>query len=94
MGKETCILKLCRIKPIDPEAIRFAACFKKVHFFEEGMRSGGVAETFESELHKERFEGIYTITAIEDMFIPHSKDTEALHALKLDAEGMYDILRK
>ncbi|MBE6734396.1 MAG: 1-deoxy-D-xylulose-5-phosphate synthase [Ruminococcaceae bacterium] len=94
VGKETCILKLCRIKPIDPEAIRFAACFKKVHFFEEGMRSGGVAETFESELYKERFEGIFSITAIEDMFIPHSKDTEALHALKLDAEGMFDILRK
>ncbi|MBQ8000571.1 MAG: 1-deoxy-D-xylulose-5-phosphate synthase [Ruminococcus sp.] len=94
VGKEVCILKLCRIKPIDPEAIRFASCFRRVHFFEEGMRSGGVGDTFESELVKLRFEGSYAITAIEDMFIPHSKDTEALHALKLDAEGMFDILRK
>ncbi len=94
VGKEVCILKLCRIKPIDPEAIRFASCFRRVHFFEEGMRSGGVGETFESELVKVRFEGSYAITAIEDMFIPHSKDAEALHALKLDAEGMFDTLRK
>lgn len=94
VGKEVCILKLCRIKPIDPEAIRFASCFRRVHFFEEGMRSGGVGDTFESELVKLRFEGSYAITAIEDMFIPHSKDTEALHALKLDAEGMFDIMRK
>ncbi len=94
VGKEVCILKLCRIKPIDPEAIRFASCFRRVHFFEEGMRSGGVGETFESELVKVRFEGSYAITAIEDMFIPHSKDTEALHALKLDAEGMFNTLRK
>lgn len=94
IGKEVCILKLCRIKPIDPEAIRFAACFRRVHFFEEGMRSGGVGETFESELVKARFDGSYAITAIEDMFIPHSKDSVALHALKLDAEGMFDTLRK
>lgn len=94
VGKEVCILKLCRIKPIDPEAISFASCFRRVYFFEEGMRSGGVGESFESELVKERFEGSYSITAIEDMFIPHSKDTEALHALRLDAEGMFNTLRK
>ncbi len=94
VGIEACILKLCRIKPIDKEAIRFAGNFKRVYFFEEGMRSGGVGEIFESELMKERFTGSLSITAIEDIFIPHSKDTMALHALKLDADGMYSILRK
>ena len=34
------------------------------------------------------------MTAIEDVFILHSKDTQALAALKLDANGMYDILKK
>lgn len=93
-GKETCILKLCRIKPIDPDAVRFASGFRRVYFFEEGMRSGGVGESFESDLVKLGYTGTYRITAIEDMFIPHSKDTIALHALKLDAEGMYSIVRK
>ncbi len=93
LGMKVCILKLCRIKPIDPDAARFAAGFRRVHFFEEGMRSGGVAECFESDIMKLGFDGTYRITAIEDMFIPHSKDTEALHALKLDAEGMYEIMK-
>ena len=94
VGIECCILKLCKIKPINPEAVRFALNFRKIHFFEEGMRSGGVAESFEYELYKQKFSGTYGITAIDDTFILHSKDTQALHALKLDADGMYSILRK
>ncbi|MBR3971829.1 MAG: 1-deoxy-D-xylulose-5-phosphate synthase [Ruminococcus sp.] len=94
VGIETCILKLCRIKPINPEAIRFASNFKRIHFFEEGMRSGGVGESFEYELYKQKYNGSYHLTAIDDTFILHAKDTQALHALKLDAEGMYSILRK
>lgn len=94
VGIEACILKLCRIKPIDPDAARFASGFRRVHFFEEGMRSGGIAECFESDIMKLGFSGNYCITAIEDIFIPHSKDSVALHALKLDAEGMYSIMRK
>ena len=94
VGIECCILKLCKIKPINPEAVRFALNFRKIHFFEEGMRSGGVGESFEYELYKQKFSGAYGITAIDDTFILHSKDTQALHALKLDADGMYSILRK
>ena len=94
VGIEACILKLCRIKPINPEAIRFALNFKKIYFFEEGMRTGGVGESFEYELLNKNFTGSYKLTAIDDVFILHSKDTQALHALKLDAEGMYSKLRK
>ena len=94
VGIESCILKLCRIKPIDPEAVRFAAEFKNVYFFEEGMRSGGIGESFESLLVKSKFKGRYSITAIGDVFIHHSKDTEALRTLGLDAQSMYDTMRK
>ena len=94
VGIECCILKLCKVKPINPEAVRFALNFRKIHFFEEGMRSGGVGESFEYELYKQKFSGAYALTAIDDTFILHSKDTQALHALKLDAEGMYSLLRK
>ena len=58
------------------------------------MRSGGVGESFEYELYKTKYEGSYNLTAIDDTFILHAKDTQALHALKLDAEGMYSTLRK
>lgn len=94
VGIECCILKLCRIKPINPEAVRFATGFRRVHFFEEGMRNGGVGESFESELYKMGFGGKYGLTAIEDTFISHSKDTQALNALGLDSEGIYSTMRK
>lgn len=92
-GIKICILKLCKIKPISEEAVKFAKGFKNVHFFEEGMRSGGVAEIFESELMKQKFSGTFRITAVEDMFVPHSKDTVALRALGLDAESMYETMK-
>ena len=94
VGIECCILKLCRIKPINTEAVRFARGFRKVHFFEEGMRNGSVAETFESELYKQGFSGSYGMTAIEDTFISHSKDSQALHALGLDDEGIFATMRR
>lgn len=92
-GIKVCILKLCKIKPISEEAIKFAAKFKFVHFFEEGMRSGGVAEIFESELMNRKFLGSFHITAIEDVFVPHSKTSVALNALKLDAENIYETMK-
>ncbi len=92
-GIKCCILKLCKIKPISEEAVKFASKFKFVHFFEEGMRSGGVAEIFESELMNRRFTGSFKITAIEDVFVPHSKDSVALSALKLDAEHIYETMK-
>ncbi len=92
-GIKVCILKLCKIKPISEEAIKFASKFKFVHFFEEGMRSGGIAEIFESELLSRRFMGSFKITAIEDVFVPHSKDSVALNALKLDAEHIYETMK-
>ncbi len=92
-GIKICILKLCRIKPISQEAVKFASGFKKVHFFEEGMRSGGIAEIFESELMKQKFMGTFRISAIEDVFVPHSRDSVALRALGLDAQAMYEIMK-
>lgn len=91
---EVCILKLNRIKPFDIDSIKFASRFKRIEFFEEGMRSGGIAEMFESELARLNYDGKYRINAIEDVFVPHTKDSAALHALKLDAEGMCNILKK
>ncbi len=93
-GEDICILKLCRIKPIDKNAIEFAKGFEKIHFFEEGILAGGVGETFDYQLTKAGFTGIYKITAIEDKFIAHSSVTDCLHDLKLDEYGMCEIMSR
>ena len=93
-GIEVCILKLCRIKPINPQAIEFARDFKGVWFFEEGILNGGIARTFSDMLTLGGFEGSYHIRAIHDGFVKQMSVDEALHMLRLDAEGMAENIKK
>lgn len=92
-GESICVLKLCKIKPIDKNAIEFAKNFEKIHFFEEGILAGGIGETFDYELTKIGYTGLYKITAIEDKFIPHSTVAAALEYNNLDAQSMYEIIK-
>lgn len=89
-GKEICILKLCRIKPIAPEAVRFAADFQQIRFYEEGIRSGGVAESFRGMLDDLGYGGHYHIVAVEDRFVQHACVKNTLRLLGLDAGAMAD----
>ncbi len=92
-GENICILKLCKIKPIDKNAIEFAKGFEKIHFFEEGILAGGIGETFDYELTKIGYTGLYKITAIEDKFIPHATVSDSLKHNKLDEDSMYEIMK-
>ena len=93
-GVEVCILKLCRIRPIDPEAIEFAQSFQQVWFFEEGILNGGIARTFSDMLTLRGYTGCYHIRAIADRFVRQMTVSEALHMLRLDTEGMVNIVKK
>ncbi len=88
-----CVLKLCKIKPIDKKAIEFAMGFDKIHFFEEGILAGGIGETFDYELTKIGYTGLYKVTAIEDRFVQHSSVADALKDNHLDADSMYEIMK-
>lgn len=91
-GIEVCILKLCKIKPIDPLAFDFATEFNTVWFFEEGIKTGSVARNFGDALLARQFNGCYHIKTIGDKFVKQMSVSEALHMLKLDAEGMADVV--
>lgn len=89
-GVNVCILKLCRIKPIDPQAVDFAKDFKRIFFFEEGMRSGSVADAFRDLLEDKGYDGTYRVRAVEDSYVRHAAVKSSLKALGLDAQGMAD----
>ncbi len=93
-GVETCILKLCRIKPINRKAVSFAADFDNIWFFEEGIINGGIARKFSDLLQLTPFSGEYHIKAINDKFVKHMSVSEALASLKLDSKGMVDVITK
>lgn len=88
------LLKLNRIIPLAPQAIGQALQCRKVFFFEEGVRLGGIGEHFGALLQEAGFAGSYHLRAIEDPYIPHAPMFRSLEALGLNAQGMTEwILR-
>lgn len=93
-GIEVCILKLCRIKPINTQTVNFASRFKDVWFFEEGIKNGGIAKNFSDLLALTYFSGNYHIKAINDKFVKQMSVNQALAMLKLDARGIAEVIKK
>ncbi len=93
-GVNVCLLKLCKIKPINPETVEYAKGFKSVWFFEEGIKNGGIARTFSDMLTHVGFTGNYHLKAIHDKFVKQMSVIQALAMLKLDAQGIADVIKK
>ncbi len=87
------VLKLNRIKPIDPACVRIALTYFRVLFFEEGSRHGGVGELFGELLSENNFARTYEIYAI-DRFVPACTVEQGLHLVGLDAEGIMAAVRE
>ena len=88
------IVKLCRIKPIDPKAVELASMSKRIFFFEESLVAGGIGESFGYELKKTGKTFFYKIHGIKDRFVRHETVLEALSELKLDDKGMVKIIKE
>lgn len=93
-GIDVCILKLCKIKPIDKSAFDFAVNFDNVWFFEEGIKTGSIARNFSDALMLRNFSGDYHIRAINDEFVPQMSVAQALHKLELDSDGIFEKVKK
>ena len=59
-GIEIAVLKLNRIRPLDPAAAKTASSAEEIFFFEEGIRQGGVGEAFADQLLVVDFPGNFT----------------------------------
>ena len=91
-GIDVCILKLCRIKPIDTKAVEIAHKYENVFFFEESMLKGGIAETFCFMLLDNDFTGKYYSKAIDEIYVQQQSVSEALKDIKLDDKSMVEYI--
>lgn len=82
------ILKLNRIIPIDNKSIINILNCKKILFFEEGMKFGGIGETFALKLLESGFKGKFCLTAVENSFVPHSSIESLIKKYKLDSKNI------
>lgn len=87
-NNEITVIKLNKIYPINNSLPAVLREFDEIHFFEEGIKNGGIAEHLAVKLFEEDFNGKYRIHAIENKFVPQSSVSEAIEILGLDAESM------
>ena len=83
-------LVILKIFPIPEETAEIACRYKRVFFFEEGMKNGGIGEKLAAKLLERGYSGRYSLTALS--FPPRSADAETqLAEAGLDRNG---ILKK
>ena len=82
------VVKLGRIRPIDPQAVEAVLRCRRVFFFEEGVRSGGVGEAFALMLLERGFAGQFSLTAVPDCFVPQASVASQLRRFGLDADSI------
>ena len=85
---KTDLLQMVKIYPISEKALSIAEKYDKVLFFEEGIRSGGIAEKFSAALTERQWKGNFKITAVSDSFVKYGDMEKQLSDFRLDAEGM------
>ena len=91
-GKKIKLIKLNMIVPVSLEAVKEAFECSDVFFFEEGVRSGGVGESFAARLVENGYKGNYTLVAFPDCFVKQGKTDNILKKYCLDSEGMIGVV--
>ena len=91
-GISTKIIKLNIIVPAPEEAVEALQGVEKVFFFEEGVQSGGVGESFASVILENKLSPEFYHTAFPDCFVKQGKTDSILKQYKLDCDGMVDVI--
>ena len=86
-------MKLVKIFPLDDNCICEAMRYKKIFFFEEGIRRGSIAEAFLSSLNAKGYRGEFNIHAV-DGFVQHASVSRSLEKLGLDSESIYKTVKE
>lgn len=82
------LLSLNQIKPLPYGVFDIVMNKKKIYFFEEGQRGGGIAERLGSELLIRGFKGRYCITAVENKFVEQASISDLLSIYGLDSKAI------
>lgn len=91
-GREALLLSLNQIKPVPEEIFDILLSKKRIYFFEEGIRNGGIGEKLGSMLLERGYCGKYRIKAIDNKFVEQASVSELLSAYGLDCEAMIEFM--
>lgn len=91
-GIDVNIIKLTKIKPFDENIVDLIINKKKIYFFEESMKTGGIGEKLALLLLQKEYKGKYSLTAVNDCFVAHASVQSLLKQYKLDSAGIYQTI--
>lgn len=91
-GLKVRIIKLNIIVPVPSESIDCIRNAKNVFFFEEGIKSGGVGESFATLMLEKDVKSKFSLTAFPDCFVKQGKLDSILKQYSLDSDGMYNVV--
>ena len=86
------IVKLNKIYPLSDELINELKKYKKICFFEEGIRSGSVSEHIASKLLETGYGGKVTINAVDNVFVSSASVSSSLNKHLLDKNAMKNAI--
>lgn len=86
------LIKLNKIKPIPIDVFSKMKCCKKIYFFEEGIKSGGVGECFAALMAENGVKADFEHICIDDRFIRQASVASQLHTYKLDKNSIIEII--
>lgn len=90
---KTSAIKIVKVLPVDEDCINKAMNYKKIFFFEEGIRRGSVAEAFLSSLNSKGYKGDFYINAVEG-FVHHASVSRCFEKLGLDAMSIIKTVKE
>lgn len=88
LGLDVQLISFNKIKPLCDEAVNKILLGKKIFFFEEGFKSGGVGEKLASELLQKSFKGNYRLIAVPDKYVAQASCDELFGIYGLDTASM------
>ncbi len=86
------IIKLNKIYPVSSELTNNLLGYKRIVFFEEAVKSGGIGEHLLSSLSGFNYSGKFSLHSIDDEFVPSSSVSSALKKYGFDTETIETVL--
>ena len=91
-GVSVKVIKLNEIIPVATTVYEELENVKDVYFFEEGIKNGGIGETFGSYILEKGLSPRFKLTAFPNCFVKQGTVSEILHEYHLDCEGMCNVI--
>lgn len=84
------LIKLNKIKPINPEITDYLVNAESIYFYEEGIKSGGIGEAFALLLEENSINAVFKHIAVNDEFVKQASVESQMKKYKLDKESIIE----